>query len=67
MRSPDPTWPTIWQRLWASLLATPGDVVLWPLRRVPIARDMLRTWIAVHRAQDGGLTNAPARKEASDE
>ena len=52
MRSPDPTWPTIWQRLWASLLATPGDVVLWPLRRVPIARDMLRMWVRVHRAQE---------------
>ena len=52
------TSPTLLDRLASRLLATPGDVVLstiaalWPLRRVPLARDMLRTWIAVHRAQE---------------
>lgn len=50
---PDP-WPTILARL----LATPGDVVLtqiaqlWPHRHVPIAREMLRTWVRVHRMQE---------------
>lgn len=50
--------PTLIDRLASRLLATPGDRVLsriaalWPRRRVPIVRDMLRTWIAVHRAQE---------------
>lgn len=52
--------PTLLDRLASRLLATPGDEVLshiaalWPLRRVPIARDMLRMWVRVHRAQEVG-------------
>lgn len=52
------TDPTLLDRLAPRLLATPGDRVLgliadpWPLRRHPLARDMLRTWVKVHRAQE---------------
>ena len=59
MRSPDTsTWHPFWRRWWSSVITTPGDDVLceiarlWPLRRDPVARAILKVWIAVHRAQE---------------
>lgn len=50
--------PTLLDKWWSALLETPGSDVLryisqlWRVRHVPEARDMLRLWIAVHRAQE---------------
>lgn len=54
---PDWTGP-FWRAIWAALMATPGDRVLTHIsalylrRRDPNARELLKLWIVVHRAQE---------------